>query len=102
MLALLTHPRTSLGAPSALMAWAVIGCASGGARSDDLAGQGFLVKKRYAASVARVDSAAARALLDLGYAIARDSGDGGRHVKSTLYFDIAIPQAWGAKHLRHQ
>ena len=75
-----THPRTSLGPLAALTALALAGCASGGARSDDLADTGILVRKRYAASLARVDSAAARALLDLGYTIARDSGAAGRHV----------------------
>jgi hypothetical protein len=64
------------------MAFALAGCASGGARSDYWADKGILVEKRYAASVARVDSAAARALLDLGYTIARDSGDGNRYVQA--------------------
>lgn len=76
------YRRTSLEALSALMAFALVGCASGGARSNDLADKGILVEKRYAASVARVDSAAARALLDLGYTIARDSGDGNRYVQA--------------------
>ena len=79
---MLTYRRTPLEALSALMALAVVGCASGGARSDDMADKGILVKKRYAASVARVDSAAARALLDLGYVITRDSGNGSRYVQA--------------------
>ena len=79
---MLTHRRPSWEALSALMAFALVGCASGGARSDDLADKGILVEKRYPASVARVDSAAARALLDLGYTIARDSGDGSRYVQT--------------------
>lgn len=78
----LTCRRTPLEALSALMAFALVGCASGGARSDDLADKGILVEKRYAASVARVDSAAARALVDLGYTIVRDSGDGSRYVQT--------------------
>lgn len=77
---MLTYRRTPLEAPSALIAFALVGCASGGARPNDLADKGFLIEKRYAASVARVDSAAARALLDLGYTIARDSGEGSRYV----------------------
>lgn len=74
--------RSSVEALSALMAFALMGCATGGARSNDLADKGFLIKKRYAASVARVDSAAARALVDLGYAIVPDSGDGSRYLQT--------------------
>ena len=79
---MLTDRRTPLEALLALLAWAVVGCASGGARSDDMADQAILVKKHYAASVARVDSAAARALIDLGYTITRSAGQGNLYVQA--------------------
>lgn len=92
---MVTHRQTSLGALSALMAFALVGCASSRARSDDLEAQGVLVEKRYAASLERVDSAAARALLDLGYTIARDSGDGNRYVQAApraMWDDCVKPE----------
>jgi hypothetical protein len=62
-----THGRTSFRALSALMTPAIIACASGGAsQEDDLAGRGILIKKRYAASVARVDLGAMAAAYSAG------------------------------------
>ena len=74
-----TRRRTSLGALSAVMALAITACASGGPRPDpDWSEKRIIVKTLYGASMSRVDSAGVRALIDLGYTVARhDSGDSG-------------------------
>lgn len=100
---MLTHGRTSLGALSALMALAVVGCASGGPRPDeDWADKGILGTKRYGARVSRVDSAAVRALLDLGYTIARhDSGEFGWRLHAApraTWDDCVKPEIRSASH----
>jgi hypothetical protein len=78
------HLRTSLGVALALMTAVVIGCASAGAPSNGPEREGLLAKKRYGASVPRVDSAAWRAFLELGFIVARyyTGGDTNRLVES--------------------
>jgi hypothetical protein len=78
------HSRRSLAVASALMAALVMGCASAGGQSTGQGREGLLAKRRYGASVPRVDSAAWRAFLELGYIVARyyTGGDTNRLVHS--------------------
>jgi hypothetical protein len=54
-----------------LVTLALLGCASRVAPPGETTREGLLVKTRYTASIPRVDSAAWRALVDLGYTIER-------------------------------
>lgn len=78
------HSFRPLAVASALTTVTLFGCASAGAQSKGPEREGLLAKKRYGASVPRVDSAAWRAFLELGYIVARyyTGGDTSRLVHS--------------------